>query len=230
MTRLRRVTVAATALMLVAAWVAVAEAQRGSRSGNWRGSFLGLIRNEAVQKELDLDDELAAKMETMSEELGAEMRKEFAPLREIEDREERRAKMTELGEKFDGKAHEQLRELLPREKLIRLYQIRLQVRGAVYGLNHKYVAARLELTDEQKKKAAEIEACRDKKRSELYGELRSLGDDQRREKWREAFPKFRKIRSDADAEAMGLLTAKQKEAYADLQGEKFEMPSRGGRR
>ena len=37
--------------------------------------------------------------------------------------------------------------------MVRLYQIRLQVCGAVYGLNNKSIANRLKLTDEQKKKA-----------------------------------------------------------------------------
>ena len=65
--------------------------------------------------------------------------------------------MTELGKQFDEKAHGQVRQVLSSEQMIRLYQVRLQVRGAVYGVNNQWIANRLKFTDEQKKKAAELE-------------------------------------------------------------------------
>jgi hypothetical protein len=57
------------------------------------------------------------------------------------------------------------------------------------------------------------------KQSELFGSMRDASDDQRRE----AFEKMRQIRSDADAQALGVLTAKQKETFESMKGEKFEL-------
>jgi len=219
MTHVRSLLVLSLTILLGTALVSTAEAQsrRGGRGG-MRGSFIGLLSNEAVQKELALDADQIAKVKKIGETLRAEMGEKFGALRDIEDRDQRRAKMTELSAQSDEKAREQAGEIIAREKMIRLYQIRLQVRGAIFGLNHQFVAGRLELTDEQKTKAAELEEATQKKISESYSGMRDLSDEQRRE----AFGKTRKIRTDADAEAIELLTAEQKEAFAKLQGEKFE--------
>ena len=49
-----------------------------------------------------------------------------------------------------------LTEELPREQMIRLDQIRLQVRAVVDSLASERLASRLKITDEQKKQLAEI--------------------------------------------------------------------------
>ena len=188
-----------------------------------RGSFLGLLGAETVQKELKLNEDQIGKVKGIGEELRAEMGKQFAGIREIEDRDKRRAKMVELSKQFDEKARGQVVDLLSGEQMIRLYQIRLQVRGAVYGMNHPWIANRLKLTDQQKTKAAELEKTTREKVSEVYRGLRDLSEQERREKYAELRESSRKIRSEADKQALGLLTAEQKEAFAKLEGEKFEM-------
>ena len=130
-----------------------------------------------------------------------------------------------MNDQSDRKAHEAIRKILPREKMIRLYQIRLQVRAVVDSLANKYVSGKLKLTDEQKAKLAQIVKDSQAARSELYGSMRDASEEQRRE----AYAKYRKIRSDADEKALGLLTAEQKEALEKMKGEKIELPSRGGR-
>jgi len=215
------------ALLLVAALVAAAYAQpRGSGRrgrGMMRGSFLGLLSLEKVQKELKLSEDQIGKVKEISEKLRPEMREKFAGLREIEDRQERRAKMTELGKQFDEKAHGQIREVLSNEQMIRLYQVRLQVRGAVYGVNHPWIANRLKFTDEQKKKAAELEKATQEKISKAFSGLRDLPQEERRKKYAEVREKVGKIRSEADEQALGLLTAEQKAEFEKLKGEKFEL-------
>ena len=188
-----------------------------------RGSFLGLLSLEPVQKELTLSEDQIGKVSQIGEKLRADMREQYAGLREIEDREKRRAKMTELRDQFDDKAHEQVRELLSREQMMRLYQIRLQVRGAVYGLNNKWIADRLKLTDEQKQKAAELEKATEDKIFDAFSGLRDLSQDQRREKMAELRKKTEKIRSEADEKALGLLTDEQKEALEKMKGEKLDL-------
>ena len=86
-------------------------------------------------------------------------------------------------------------------------------------------SGRLELTDEQQKKLAEIDKDMQAKQSELRSGMRDATQEQRRE----VFQKLRKLRSDADEKALGLLTAEQKEAFEKMKGEKIELPTRRGR-
>ena len=230
MTRVQRVLVPVMALVLGAALVAAARAQapqgqrRGFGVGSSRSSLLGLIRLKQVQKELKLSEEDAAKVTDLREKLGTEMGEKLSALREIEDREQRRAKTTELSDEFDRKAGQQLRELLSREQITRLYQIRMQVRPVMDSLTNRFVAGRLQLTDEQKTKLADLTKDEQAKRSELFSGMRDASEEQRRE----ALGKYRQSRADADEKALGLLSAEQQEAFEKMKGEKFELPSRRG--
>jgi len=232
MIRLRHALVLVMALGLAAAFVAAAQGQaaeetrRGFGRGLSRGSLLSLLRLEQVQKELRLSEEQAAKVNKVTEELTAEMRKQYTTLREVEDRDQRRAKMTELADQFDGKVREQLRDVLAGEQMTRLYQIRAQVRAVVESLGSTYVAGRLKLTDEQKEKVARINKDMQAKRSELFAAMRDATQEQRAE----AIEKLRKIRSDADKEALAVLTAEQSKAFQEMQGEKIELQMQRGQR
>jgi Spy/CpxP family protein refolding chaperone len=211
--------------------VSVAAAQErtpGGRQGfgRMRGSFVELLSLEQVQKELKLSEDQIAKVKEIGEKLRTEMREQFAGLRDIQDVQERRTKMTEASNQFDEKARGQFREVLSQEQMMRLYQIRLQVRGAVYALNNRWVADRLKLTDEQKKKAAELEKATEEKVSEASSPLRNLSQEERREKMAELREKISKMRSEAEQKAVGLLTAEQKETFEKMKGEKIELPER----
>jgi Spy/CpxP family protein refolding chaperone len=196
--------------------------------GRMRGSFVELLSLEQVQKELKLSEDQIAKVKEIGEKLRAEMREQSAGLRDIQDVQERRTKMTEASNQFDEKARGQFREVLSQEQMMRLYQIRLQVRGAVYALNNGWVADRLKLTDEQKKKAAELEKATENKVSEAYSPLSGLSQEERREKMAELREKISKMRDEAEQKALGLLTAEQKETFEKMKGEKLELPA--GRR
>lgn len=230
MTRYRSLATLMVALVVGTTFVSAAQAQqqgRGPRGfGGSRGSLLGLLSMEQVQKELDLNEELVAKVTELNEEARAEMRDQFAALRDMEDRAEQRTKMTELAEKADTKAREQLRDVLPREKMMRLYQIRMQVRATAESLANQYVARRLELTDDQKEKLAEISKGANEKRSELFSSMRDASQDQRSE----AMQKFRQLRSDADEKALAVLTDDQKASFEEMKGEKIELEFRRGPR
>ena len=232
MARLRSFLVPAIALMLGAVFIVAVEAQaaeesrRGPRGGSSRSSLYGLLRLEQVQKEMKLNEEQTTKVQAILEKLGTELREEYTALREIEDRQKQREKMTELRDQFDGKVREQLRDVVEREQMIRLYQIRLQVRAVVDSLANRFVAGRLELTDDQKNKLAEINKDVQAKRSELFSSMRDASREQRSE----AYQKYRKIRSDADEKALGLLTAEQKKAFEEMKGEKIELETGRGPR
>lgn len=228
MTRFQRVLVPMVVLMLGAAMAATAHAQTssGSRRGfSGRGSLLGLLRIEQVQKELKLGEQDIAKITEIGSKIREEAREQYTALREIEDAQQRRAKYTELADQSDRKAREQLRDVLSREQMMRLYQIRMQVRSAVDSLANRYVARRLELTEDQQKKLAEVSKAAQDSRSGLFASFRDASEQQRRE----AYEKYRKIRSEADEKALGVLTAEQKKAFEEMKGKKIELPSRRGR-
>ncbi|MCH8044704.1 MAG: Spy/CpxP family protein refolding chaperone [Planctomycetes bacterium] len=219
MTRFQSSLVVVLALSLSAAFAAQAQAQ--GRGGS-RSSLLGLLRIEQVQKELKLDDEAVAKVGKLREKIRGELTEPYTAARKIEDREKRFAKYVELRNQSDRKAREGLRDVLEREQMMRLYQIRMQVRAVADSLENRYVARRLKLTDEQKEKLAKINKDARAKRSKLFSGLRDASDEQRRE----AFEKFRKLRTKTGEQALALLTAEQKKAFEDMQGEKIELPSR----
>ncbi|MCH5377937.1 MAG: Spy/CpxP family protein refolding chaperone [Planctomycetes bacterium] len=231
MPRISRLPVLMVAMMLAAAFAssAMAQAPEGSRRGADRGasrsSLIGLLRSEQVQKELKLTDEQLAKVREVSEALGTEMREQFAAVRAIDDREQQRAKMNELRDEFDSKAREKLRDVLSREQMMRLYQVRMQVRPVVDSLDSRFVAGRLKLTDDQKAKLAEVGKEVQAKLSELYGQMRDASEQQRSE----LFQKFRNIRSEGDEKALGVLTDEQKKAFEEMKGEKIELEMRRSR-
>jgi len=205
---------------------AAEESRRGSGRGSSRSSLFGLLRLEQVQKEMKLNKEQTTKVQAIIENLGAELREQYTALREIEDRQKQREKMSELRDQFDDRVREQLRDVVEREQMMRLYQIRLQVRAVVDSLANRYVAGRLKITDDQKNRLAEINKDMQAKRSELFSSMRDASREQRSE----AYQKYRKIRSDADEQALGLLTAEQKKAFEEMKGEKIELQTGRGPR
>ncbi len=230
MHRVSRLSVLMITLTLAVAFAATAMAQpersrRGSGRGLSRGSLIGLLRIEQVQKELKLSEEQLAKVSEVGESLGTEMREQYAALREIDDREQQRTKMDALRDEFDSKAREKLHDILAREQMMRLYQIRMQVRSVLDSLDNRYVARRLELTDEQKAKLAEVGKEVQAKMSEMYGKMRDASREQRSE----MYQKFRNIRSEGDEKALGVLTDEQKKAFEEMKGEKIELEMRRGR-
>ena len=231
MHRVSKLSVLMITMMLAGAFAATAMAQgpQGSRRGSGRGlsrsSLIGLLRIEQVQKELKLSDEQLTKVDEVGETLGTEMREQYAALREIEDREQQRSKMNKLRDEFDSKAREKLHDILAREQMMRLYQIRMQVRSVTNSLDNRYVAGRLKLTDDQKAKLAEVGKEVQAKMSELYGKMRDASQEQRSE----IFQKFRSIRSESDEKALGVLTDEQKQAFEEMKGEKIQLEMRRSR-
>jgi Spy/CpxP family protein refolding chaperone len=212
------------ALVLAAAFVAAQDqpaprARRGFAGGMGRGGLLSLLAMEQVQKELKLSEEQLGKVKKVTEDLTAEMRKQSAALRDIEDREKRQAEMTKLADQFDQKAREQLRDVLTTEQTTRLFQIRMQVRSVVDNLGSKDVADKLKLTEEQKKKVAQMAKDLQTKQSELLRDMRDATAEQRTE----AFEKLRKLRSDTDKAALEVLTEEQSKTFKEMQGKKIEL-------
>lgn len=231
MTLVRGTLASALMVSLCAALTGSATAQEGGRPGGRvfgsGADLMGLLRIEQVQEEIELTDEQAAKVKELGEKLMNAMRGQYTEIREIEDDQQRQAKRAQLTEAWETKVQAGLGELLPREQLIRLYQVRLQVAGVVYGLNHPFVAGRLKLTDEQKQRAAALDEETQQGRRDVFSGMRDVSQEQRTSKWAEAREKLAKLRAAADEKALALLTAEQAEAYRALLGEKFELQRPG---
>ena len=223
--RMRNVLVSVTVLMMGAALVLTAEpaaaqrARRGGSRGGRSSSLLGLLSNEQVQKELKVEEADVAKIKTISDKLRAEMRKQYTELRKIEDADKRRAKMTELRTQFESNARKQLQDVLSKEQMVRLHQIRMQTRSVTETLAGKDVADKLKLTDDQKKKIADIAADYRKKRSAMPRTGRDATADQRAA----ASKKRSELSAAADKQALEVLTEEQSKAFEKMKGAKFEL-------
>jgi len=220
MIRLRNLLLPSVVMLLGALLASQAEAQsRGLR----RGSFLGIAGAEQVQKELKFSEEETEKIKKLSETLRKEMGEKYAELRKIEDSEERHDKMHEMRDAFEEKARKGIHEVITDKRMIRIYQIRLQLRGDLFGLNHKWIAGQLKLSDEVKKKLAELDKATHDKVSEAYSGIRELKEEERRKKWGEIREKIGKIRAEANKAAVAMLDDEQKKKYEGFKGEEFKI-------
>jgi Spy/CpxP family protein refolding chaperone len=220
MIRSKSLLAVAAPLALLTILVSVAQAQQRGRRMMGRSSFMALLSREQVQKEMNLSEEQKTKVQAVTQKLMEEAREEFAALREIEDRSKMMAKMNELSDKLDTKLREQMRDLgLEREQLRRLFQIRLQVNAVADSLSNERLAGRLELTDEQKKKLADINKDMQAKMTELFGKMSSAEQDQRGA----VFQELRQLRTDTEKQALGVLTAEQKKSFEEMKGKIIEL-------
>ncbi len=225
--RTMRIASVLAVLMIGAAFVMAAEPAkkpRRSRGGRMRSSLLGLLSSDQVRAELKVSDEAAGKIKKISEKLRADMRAKYGEMRKIKDETERRAAYEKLRTEYDSSSRKQLHEVLAREQMIRLYQIRSQYRAVSDTLSSKYVAGKLKLTDEQKAKAARIGADSRTKRYAIYKTMRGADEAKRTE----ARKKLSEIRIEADKQALAMLTEGQRKTLEEMKGKKFEFKTNDG--
>jgi hypothetical protein len=226
-------------LLVLLCGVAVASAQeregregRGGRRFGGGGMGFGvdqltLLRVEKVQQELDLVDDQVSKIRDL-----AESRRPRGPGRgdgpnsQNGTDEQRR----ELFQQRRNEVNAEIKKILLEDQLARLQQIYVQVAGAGQALSDPDVVAKLNLTEDQQ---AQIAATRQQVQEDHRGQLQELfgsGD-------REAIQaKMQELRQEGDEKVLAHLTAEQKDQFAALKGEPFELSmeeigaARGGRR
>ncbi|MBD3674277.1 MAG: hypothetical protein HUJ26_12200 [Planctomycetaceae bacterium] len=197
-------------------------AEGGRRGGGRRNGLLGLLGIDEVMTELNLTDDQISKVEAFAETIQAEMsssgmREIFGQMREAtdEEREKLREQIQSLRNEIEQKVAAGLADMLDEEQLNRLMQIEWQRQGTA-ALATDAVAVKLELTEEQQKKLAELNESR-------QSEMRELGF--------QASPEERQTVTDKyDAEFLAVLTDDQKALWVELQGADFDLPEpqRGG--
>jgi Spy/CpxP family protein refolding chaperone len=248
MKRLMGLTSLVLALVLVSS--GAAQEQQQQRRGFSGGAFAGfsgpgggplsLVSNEAVQKELGLNDEQIAGIRKLAEESRAELRGafgDFGALRNLPEAEraakmaELRTKMEENAKKINEKVTPKLNELLTEAQRDRLKQLQRQSAG-VSALLQAELQETLKLTQEQKDKLAAIMKNAEEKQAELRRKAME-GEA------REIFSQMREAREARDKELAGVLTEEQAKQYDALKGKPFDMaqlrrgfggPGGGGRR
>ena len=229
--------IAGLAIVLAVSPMALAQPPEGGRGRGGRGpgggmggpgvmSSVDLVGIEPVQAVLKLSDEQKTKITEITEKLR-EDRRELRQASEF-NREEM--------DKLNSAAAAKVAEVLDADQQKRLVGILAQISlGA--ALNEPSVVKELNITDDQKKKLAEVA---DENRQSMRG-LRDLSPDERREK-------MDSLRTEAENRIKAVLTSDQQAQLEQLKGEKFEVdmsrlfgrggpggrgeggPGRGGRR
>ena len=154
-------------LAAVLAGPATAQPPQGRFGGGFggRGNVGFLVQNEAVQKELKIDKDLAAKVAEAVKKVNDKHADAFAKLRDLEG-DERRTKTRELTQTVSTETLAAVTEVLNPDQVKRLKQIELQRAGADAYIRSEIQAA-LKLSAEQKDKVKVIVDESNKQMQEL---------------------------------------------------------------
>jgi len=215
----------------VMATTAFAQAPGGGGRGGGRGFGGGfgsmpgiqLVGIAAVQKDLGVTDDVAAKLKTVSEEAMAEMRPaggggggagggRGTPPTD-EERAARNAKRAEVIAKYKPK----LAEVLSTAQVERLNQIELQgMRSQVYS--DPTVVKTLSLSKDQQDKLASINKEYGEKQREMFAGGGGGGGDRE-----ERMAKMRTLAESHEKDLAAVLTSDQQKQLASLKGKEFDL-------
>ena len=228
-----------TALLLATALLAQAQTQRGQQRGQRPGGqgrpggfgtgVTTLLAMPEVQKELGVTDQQKGLIDDMLKDLrgaggraGGTSRQDFQNLSQ-EERQKRIEELRKQGEERAKKAEDAAKLVLEPKQFERLIQLRLQREGTA-ALQRSDVSEKLGLTQDQKDKIRKI-------RDEARGNRGTPGNrNASPEDRQKAAAEARDRREKANAAILGVLTAKQKETWEQLQGKKFDFPQPQARR
>lgn len=157
-----------------------------------------LLRQQAVHEDLQLTPQEIQKIDEFCDKQWAKAQK-IADLNESE-RDKQFEEMTRENEQFIDRT-------LTKEQRMRLDEITLQVAGLLW-VTRDEVASKLELSDEQKQKARQLQQTARNETEEL---LHATKAEQKQEELRE-------LRRTSRERLMSLLTADQKEKWREMTG------------
>jgi Spy/CpxP family protein refolding chaperone len=181
---------------------------RGGPGGFFGGGFgggglVGVLMREDARKELELVDEQIADLQKLAEGQRGRMGEMFSGLRDIEDREERFAKMRELMQKAQTEIEKEVGKILLPHQTKRAKQLAFQLRlrgGAGRALAGGPLVEELGITESQQEK---LRAANEK----LQNELRQ---------------KIAELQKEAQEELLKLLTPQQQAKFKEMVGDPFE--------
>jgi hypothetical protein len=231
-------SVTVAALLLAASTIQEARAQgRGGRGmGRPQGvSPVTIVENKAVQKELGVSEENAAKIkdiagdvreESMQQVAGAGI--DFRALQDLsgEERQKRMAeiqvKMAEISKNINDKFLPEIAKILDKTQMTRLHQIAVQAAGSA-ALRDSGVVKDLALTTAQQDKIAAIGKDFEAKIMQIPRD----GEPADR------MAKMNELREEQTAKTTEVLTKDQQAKFAEIKGKPFDVKQlnqRGGGR
>ncbi len=209
----------------------------GGFGGGGMASLLGITE---VRKELDMDEESIKDLEAASKEMRDEMMSSFGGGRgnggggggTPPDMTKMRENMAAMQVKIENK----LADILNPKQFDRLIGLYIQ-RDGTRTLSSKIISTKLEITEEQKAKIAEIENAAAEEMRTMFGGGRGGagggggGGGAGGAGFADMREKMDKMRKESEEKTNGVLTAAQKAKMEELKGAKFEFPApqpRGG--
>lgn len=194
-------------LIVVLGTFQFAEAQRRSMGGLRPGSVSAsrLLTVEEVQADLKLADQQKAQASEINEKLTVGRHELFAKIKKGDGK---RAK--EVAE-LERRAQASIDKLLDDAQQKRLSELLLQVNGASQ-LSRKDVREKLQITEEQEKKLAEIRKANAKARRDVLANLE--GD---------RMAKSVELQREADSKLLKVLTDEQRKQFEAMQGKKISL-------
>lgn len=185
-----------------------------------------LLALDEVQTELEVSPQQKEGLDKIAEkarEAGAAARGGERPDFGNMSDTERQAFFDRIRKETEARAAEmkgQLEEVLLPQQIARLDEIKLQVRG-IQALQDNEVTAKLNVTDDQKKKLAEIRDSQQDRMREMFQGGGGGGGDPR--------AAFQKLREDIEKETLAVLDTTQQAEFEKMKGEKFDLPEGFGR-
>lgn len=194
----------------------------GGGFGGGAGGLFFLANNEAVQKDLGLSSDTAAKLKTVSDEYNTAIRESMSAggpppnFREMseEDRNKAFAKMAETGKAISDKYLPKLKETLSADQYTRLQQINWQNMGTG-ALTDPEVVKALSITKEETDKIAEVNKEFGEKFREVFAQGPGGGGNGRE--------KMAELSKERDQKIAAVLTKEQQAEFDKLKGKEFDV-------
>jgi len=188
---------------------------------------LMLMRGEAVQKELDLNDEQKKAVGDLASQMISQAMEIMSGLQDLTD-EERKEELpnvmkmvNEKGKELQGKVD----KVLNPKQAVRMKELSIQRRDAG-ALQDDEVIDALKLSDDQKKQLADVRDAAAKKQEEVMKTIFSAGGGGVD---RAAIGKqMQALQKELGEKILAVLTSQQREQFEKMKGEKFEFPQTRG--
>ena len=185
-----------------------------------------MLRGEAVQKELGVNDAQKRELSDLAAQLQAEAMEIISGLQDLSP-EEQKEHMPELMKMVAEKGkdiQQKVDKVLDQKQQARMKELSLQSRGAG-ALEDEEVAAALKISDDQKTKLVAIREEGNKKMEEAMSALRGGGGGGDAGDIRQKMMDMRKELGD---KALAVLSPQQREQFEKMKGAKFTFPPQRG--
>lgn len=185
---------------------------------------INLLRNQKVQQELKLDADQKSELKVAIQKLAKNRQAEKQKLRGLKGREAHR-KMHEQLRKFDADSARKAKEILEPKQHTRLREILVQVQGVRIFESPKF-QVQLKITDDQKKKLADIRKAGAKNRRKVLQDSRAGG--KKVINYKKYQQKIEEALMEQEKKTLEVLTKEQQAQFRKMTGKKFELPLRQG--